>query len=111
MQFNTIRRWSDTGVKVIGELEWREGPGRTFEVHVDVDPEYHRKGIGTGLIRDLELIIEDKEPMSIYTFMAADNEKARGFFAANGFVLQLVKGFYGAGRDAYFGCKTIGTPK
>jgi ribosomal protein S18 acetylase RimI-like enzyme len=111
MHFEKITRWDNTNTRIIGELDWRQGPGRVFEVHIDVDPEYHRKGIGSGLIEELERLIEGREPMSLYTFMAVDNDKAYHFFTAVGFKLFRVEGFYGNGRDAYFGCKTIGTPK
>jgi ribosomal protein S18 acetylase RimI-like enzyme len=110
MEFNKLQR-HDTFGAVIGELEWRQGPGRVFEVHIDVDSEYQRQGIGRQLVEELEQLIIDREPMSLYTFMAANNDKAYAFFTAVGFRLLRVEGFYGVGRDAYFGCKTIGIPK
>lgn len=109
MHFKKITRWDSTRTLIIGELEWREGPGKTYEVHIDVHPDHQRRGIGRSMVASLESWLV--EPMSLYTFMAADNAKARMFFVAVGFDLVLVRGFYGRGRDAYFGCKTIGEPK
>ncbi len=110
MNFQHIVR-HDTFNHPIATLEWREGPGRTFEVHIDVDKEYHRCGIGRSLVAELEALIADREPMSLYTFMAADNETAYSFFNAVGFQLHVIPNFYGNGRNAVFGVKPIGTPK
>ena len=99
---------------VVGELEWRDSPGRTIEVHIDVHPDHQRKGIGRKLIDNLIQFITERDgdkPMCLYTFMAADNKQAVAFFTAVGFALQYVPNFYGTWRNAYFGCKTIGAPK
>lgn len=110
MNWDKIVRRDHEG-QIVGELEWRESPGRTFELHVDVHPAHHRKGIGRKLVEELEKLVAGREPMSLYTFMAADNLKARQFFAAVGFNLILAPNFYGRGRDAYFGIKVLGAPK
>lgn len=114
MNFKHIRRYENnerlTGL-LVAELEWREGPGRTFEIHIDVVPSYQRKGIGRSMIEELIELVQDREPMSLYTFMAADNTQARLFFSAVGFTLFYIPDFYGEGRDAWFGVKPIGTPK
>ncbi len=101
----------DTDGALIGEIEWQECPGRTFEMHIDVVPSRHRKGVGRSMVEELIELIKDREPMSLYTFMAADNELAQKFFRGVGFHLYRIDNFYGYGRDAYFGVKPIGTPK
>lgn len=110
MGFNKLHRY-DTFGAVIATLEWRKSPGRTFEVHIDVEPSYQRQGIGRQLIQELEQLVADQEPMSLYTFMAADNDQAVKFFKGVGFHLYRVDNFYGYGRDGYMGIKAIGTPK
>ena len=107
---HTLKRYDEDG-QVLGALEWQECPGRTFEVHIDVNPTHHRKGIGRSMMEELLELVKDRNPMCLYTFMAGDNELAQKFFRGIGFTLYHIPSFYGHGRDAYFGCKPIGEPK
>lgn len=106
----TIVSRDPTG-KCIGDLSFDRRPGKTFEVHLDVLPEYQRMGIGKSLIAEVEKLAKSEKAMSLYTFMASDNEKAKGFFRTVGFELTYLPNFYGHGRHAYFGLKTIGKPE
>ena len=99
------------GGRTVGCLEWDERPGATYELHLDVEPAYQRQGIGRSMVEELESFARAQGGMCLYTFMAADNEKARAFFLAMGFTLIYIPSFYGEGRDARFGCKPIGAPK
>ena len=95
----------------IGELIWDNRPGATYEMHLDVSPDHHRKGIGRSMFIELEAKVKLMNGMCIYSFCAADNEKARGFFNGMGFAETLVKDFYGIGRDAFLLWKPIGRPE
>lgn len=106
---NHIRRYD--GDRVIGDLEWDERPGRTFECHLDVEPRYQRRGIGRQMMRELEDLVRSRKGMCLYSFCASDNGKALMFFEACGFRSTFVYDFYGEGRHAYFLWKPIGAPE
>lgn len=112
-QWNYIRRWAEGSKdeEPIGTLEWAERPGRTFELHLDVDPAVHRKGIGRSMVEELETLAKAREGMSLYSFSAHDNVKANGFFTGVGFTAYPIWNFYGTDRHAWFYVKTIGAPK
>jgi len=110
MLSNKITRFDDQK-KLIGELEWEERPGSTYEMHLDVIPEYHRRGIGRSMFEELETLVKSKHGMSIYSFCAGDNNAARSFFLYMGFIAYKIPNFYGEGRDAYFLVKTVGKPR
>ena len=62
------------------------------------------------MFEELEGLVKSYNGMSIYSFCAGDNQKARGFFAAMDFQSLLVEDFYGKGRNAYFLWKQVGRP-
>ena len=97
--------------KVRGDLEWDERSGKTYEIHLDVPEKFQRQGIGRSMLRELEDLIRERDGMSIYTYSAADNTAAKGFFLAMGFTRYLIVDFYGVGRDAHMWVKVVGTPK
>lgn len=99
------------GAFPIGELVYTYRSGKTIEVHLDVEPPYQRKGIGRSMMEEIEQLARNEKMMSLYTFMAPDNEKAKGFFRAMGFSLTYLPDFYGHGRAAYIGTKPIGKPE
>lgn len=105
---NYIRRYD--GDKMIGELEWDQRPGATYECHLDVEPSHHRRGIGRQMMTELEDIVRSRKGMCLYSFCAGDNERARLFFLACGFRAVFAPSFYGAGRHAYFLWKPVGVP-
>lgn len=106
-----LLEYGDDGRSIVGDLEWRWCPGRTIEMHIDVADGCQRKGVGSLLLSRLEFHAKKHEAMSIYSFCAGDNQKARGFFTKNGFTLYEVPGLYGEGRSGCFLVKTIGAPK
>ena len=110
MTWQLIQRADESG-HVYAELQWDERPGNTFELHLDVEEAYRRKGVGRGMVQEMEALAKRRGGMALYTFMAADNEMAIMFFRAMGFLLYEAPGFYGAGRGAYLGVKTIGRPR
>lgn len=92
--------------KVIGDLEWRESPGGTYELHLDVEPEFHRQGIGRSMVEELErLVLKKKATRSLYSFAAEENEGAHMFFMGVGFRGYKIANFYG--RNAYFWVKPL----
>lgn len=118
MTWNYIRRKSDNGVvdgpmQEIGVLEWDERPGATYEMHLDVEPEFHRQGVGRSMVEELIETVKkmEREPMSIYSFSSADNAKAFAFFSGMGFVRYSIENLYGFGASAYMWVLTIGAPK
>ncbi len=104
MNFNHIMR-AHNG-EIIGDLEWRESPGGTYELHLDVEPEFQRQGVGRSMVEELErLVLEKKTTKSLYSFSAEENERAYGFFRGIGFQEYLISNFYG--RDAYLWVKPL----
>lgn len=111
MKHGKIVRRREGTVEVIGELEWDARPGATYEVHLDVAAGHRRRGVGRSMMDEIETLAKSRGAVSLYTFMAGDNELAQAFFLAMGFTLSWIPGFYGEGRNAWFGVKTIGRPK
>lgn len=108
--FNHIQRTNEAG-HTIGDLEWRKSPGATYEMHLDVESDYHRQGVGRSMLDELTYMVKGEEGMSIYSYSSSDNEKAYGFFSGVGFTPYLITGFYGRERNAYLWVKTVGAPK
>jgi GNAT superfamily N-acetyltransferase len=106
---NTIS-FNRDGVQ-IGELEWDLRPGATYEVHLDVHPSHHRKGVGRSMMNEIEAYAKAQGGLSLYSFCASDNTKALAFFKGMGFTATYANDFYGFGRHAYFLHKAIGAPK
>lgn len=94
----------------LGKLDWEECPGATYEFHLDVASDFHRRGIGRSMVVELETIVRERRGMCLYTFTAGDNEQAKAFFTALGFAPTYLPGFYGEGRHAYMFHKTVGKP-
>ena len=95
----------------IGELEYDERPGRTYECHLDVVSVYQRQGVGRAMMTELEGMAKVRKGMSLYSFCAGDNASALAFFEACGFRSRFMHDFYGQGRHAYFLWKPIGRPE
>ena len=110
MNFEHIIRKDKLG-GVIGDLEWRESPGATYELHLDVHPKFHRQGIGRSMVDELEKLALEKGAMILFSYSSYDNELAYKFFMGLEFSGYYLKNFYGTGRDAYLWVKTIGAPK
>lgn len=108
---NHIRRYDEDGDRVIGDLEWDVRPGATYECHLDVEPDHHRKGIGRQMMTELEDLVKSRKGMSLYSFCAGDNARALAFFTAMGFESKFAPNFYGEGRHAYFLWKAVGRPE
>ncbi len=111
--FNKIIRQdanSLTAGNVIGELLWEERPGATYEMHLDVEPTYHRQGVGRSMLEELEAIVKNRKGMSIYSVSLCSNLKASKFFSGVGFTPHLIVGFYGKEVNAYLWVKVMGEP-
>lgn len=86
-------------------LEWRYAPGQTAEI-VDIKVLSKRlEGRGRHLVETLLQELKSKQetyPVKLlYAFARADNEIARGFYVALGFVeINRLPGFYRDGRSA-----------
>lgn len=86
-------------------LEWRYAPGQTAEI-VDIKVLSERvKGKGRKLVETLVRELKSKQATQpvklLYALARADNEIARGFYTALGFVeISRLPGFYRDGRPA-----------
>jgi ribosomal protein S18 acetylase RimI-like enzyme len=86
------------------ELRRLDGPARQmFLYEIAVDPEYHRQGVGTALIRALEQICRDQGFAEMFVFTNRSNTAAMRLYTATGahteaddeqmFVWTFVEGF------------------
>ena len=106
-----VAEWHRPDDQLIGELVWTPSSGGTFEFHLDVVPEYQRKGVGRSMVEEMETLARSQKGMALYSFCASDNDGAVAFFRAMGFNTFFATDFYGEGRHSYFLWKPIGRPE
>jgi ribosomal protein S18 acetylase RimI-like enzyme len=56
-------------------------------LHINVNPKYQKKGIGTKLLNKLEKYLEDCKCKGIHLWTSENNKKAVPFYKKNGFKL------------------------
>ncbi len=56
-------------------------------LHINVLPEYHRQGIGTEMLNEVEKYLESENCTGIHLWTSERNEKAVPFYLKNGFKL------------------------
>jgi ribosomal-protein-alanine N-acetyltransferase len=73
------------GARIVGSVIGAWDGRRGFVYRMAVHPEYHRRGIGSALIRELEKQLRDKGALSINIILNADNAAAHAFYRSLGY--------------------------
>ncbi|GAC1663100.1 MAG: hypothetical protein NVS9B4_17510 [Candidatus Acidiferrum sp.] len=88
--------------KIAGFIVSEENIPLAHIITLDVDEQYRRCGLGSGLLKRLEANAEERGVRSVLLETAVENEAAVAFWKRHGYVIEAVAKRYYLGRlDAY----------
>lgn len=88
-----------------GYLEYRYAPAYGCEmVHLQIEEDHRRKGIGSLLLKQLET---DPLIKYLYGFMESTNAPIKAWYLHHGFTLVPIPDYYTSGRHAVLGHKLL----
>lgn len=98
--------------KVVGYLDYWILYEQAQVAMIGVDPEYQNRGIGSALLSYAEKDAADQGCETFSLEVRVSNAKARHLYEKHGFIqVNIRKGYYENGEDAYLMVKPIGGQK
>ena len=98
--------------KVVGYLDYWILYEQAQVATIGVDPEYQNRGIGSALLSYAEKDAADQGCETFSLEVRVSNAKARHLYEKHGFIqVNIRKGYYENGEDAYLMVKPIGGQK
>ncbi len=98
--------------RVVGYLDYWILYEQAQAATIGVDPEYQNRGIGSALLSYAEKDAADQGCETFSLEVRVSNAKARHLYEKHGFIqVNIRKGYYENGEDAYLMVKPIGGQK